>query len=57
MPRTGPLSAITLLDMSQGIAGPASMALWGKVKGSGARHIDISLLQVSAHMQARSVEP
>lgn len=29
----------------------ASMALWGKKKGSGARHIDISLLQAAAHIQ------
>lgn len=29
----------------------ASMALWGKTKGSGARHLDISLLQAAAHIQ------
>ncbi len=33
----------------------ASMALWGKVKGSGARHIDISLLQAAAHVQSPNI--
>lgn len=29
----------------------ASMALWGKQPGSGARHLDVSLLQAAAHIQ------
>lgn len=33
----------------------ASMALWGKVKGRGARHIDISLLQAAAHVQSPNI--
>jgi CoA:oxalate CoA-transferase len=33
----------------------ATMALWGKTKGSGAKHIDISLLQATAHMQAPNI--
>ena len=33
----------------------ASMALWGKVKGSGARHIDISLVQSAAHAQSANI--
>jgi len=33
----------------------ASMALWGKAKGSGARHIDISLMQAAAHVQAPNI--
>jgi crotonobetainyl-CoA:carnitine CoA-transferase CaiB-like acyl-CoA transferase len=33
----------------------ASMALWGKAKGSGARHIDISLLQSAAHAQSPNI--
>jgi CoA:oxalate CoA-transferase len=33
----------------------ASMALWGKVKGSGARHIDISLMQSAAHVQSPNI--
>ena len=30
----------------------ASMALWGRQPGSGAKHIDISLMQAAAHIQA-----
>jgi CoA:oxalate CoA-transferase len=33
----------------------ASMALWGKIKGSGARHIDISLMQSAAHAQSPNI--
>lgn len=33
----------------------ASMALWGKAKGSGARHIDISLMQSAAHAQSPNI--
>jgi CoA:oxalate CoA-transferase len=33
----------------------ASMALWGKTKGSGARHIDISLMQSAAHVQSPNI--
>ncbi len=33
----------------------ASMALWGKAKGSGARHIDISLVQSAAHAQSANI--
>ncbi len=33
----------------------ASMALWGKAKGSGARHIDISLMQSAAHVQSPNI--
>lgn len=33
----------------------ASMALWGKTKGSGARHIDISLMQSAAHAQSPNI--
>lgn len=33
----------------------ASMALWGKAKGSGARHIDISLVQSAAHAQSPNI--
>jgi crotonobetainyl-CoA:carnitine CoA-transferase CaiB-like acyl-CoA transferase len=33
----------------------ASMALWGKMKGSGARHIDISLMQSAAHAQSPNI--
>jgi CoA:oxalate CoA-transferase len=33
----------------------ASMALWGKPKGSGARHIDISLMQSAAHAQSPNI--
>jgi CoA:oxalate CoA-transferase len=47
----------TLIDAITGLYAfqAASMALWGKVKGSGAKHIDISLLQCSAHMQAPNI--
>jgi crotonobetainyl-CoA:carnitine CoA-transferase CaiB-like acyl-CoA transferase len=47
----------TLIDAITGLYAfqAASMALWGKTKGSGARHIDISLLQASAHMQAPNI--
>ena len=30
-------------------------ALWGKVKGSGARHIDITLMQSAAHVQSPNI--
>jgi CoA:oxalate CoA-transferase len=33
----------------------ATMALWGKTKGSGARHIDISLVQSAAHAQSANI--
>ncbi len=33
----------------------ASMALWGKTKESGARHIDISLVQAAAHAQSANI--
>ena len=33
----------------------ASMALWGKAKGSGARHLDISLVQSAAHAQSANI--
>ena len=33
----------------------AAMALWNKKKGSGARHLDISLLQSAAHIQGPNV--
>ncbi|MFN3744130.1 MAG: CaiB/BaiF CoA transferase family protein [Hyphomicrobiaceae bacterium] len=47
----------TLIDAITGLYAfqAAIMALWGKAKGSGARHIDISLLQASAHMQAPNI--
>lgn len=47
----------TLIDCITGLYAfqAASMALWGKEKGKGARHIDISLLQASAHMQAPNI--
>lgn len=47
----------TLIDGITGLYAfqAASMALWGKPKGSGARHIDISLLQASAHIQAPNI--
>jgi crotonobetainyl-CoA:carnitine CoA-transferase CaiB-like acyl-CoA transferase len=46
-----PIDAITGLYAFQA----ATMALWGKTKGSGAKHIDISLLQSTAHMQAPNI--
>jgi CoA:oxalate CoA-transferase len=47
----------TLIDAITGLYAfqAATMALWGKAKGSGAEHIDISLLQSSAHMQAPNI--
>ncbi len=47
----------TLIDAITGLYAfqAATMALWGKAKGSGAKHIDISLLQSSAHMQAPNI--
>ena len=33
----------------------ATMALWGRKPGAGARHIDISLMQAAAHMQAPNI--
>jgi CoA:oxalate CoA-transferase len=47
----------TLIDAITGLYAfqAATMALWGKAKGSGAKHIDISLLQASAHMQGPNI--
>jgi CoA:oxalate CoA-transferase len=47
----------TLIDAITGLYAfqAATMALWSKTKGSGARHIDISLLQSCAHMQAPNI--
>ncbi len=47
----------TLIDALTGLYAfqAASMALWGKTKGSGARHLDISLMQAAAHVQAPSI--
>ena len=47
----------TLIDAITGLYAfqAASMALWGKRKGSGARHLDISLMQAAAHVQAPSI--
>ena len=47
----------TLIDALTGLYAfqAASMALWGKQKGSGARHLDISLMQAAAHVQAPSI--
>jgi crotonobetainyl-CoA:carnitine CoA-transferase CaiB-like acyl-CoA transferase len=47
----------TLIDAITGLYAfqAATMALWGKTKDSGAKHIDISLLQASAHMQAPNI--
>lgn len=47
----------TLVDGMTGLYAfqAASMALWGRKPGAGARHIDISLLQSSAHMQGPNI--
>ncbi len=47
----------TLVDGMTGLYAfqAAIMALWGRKPGAGARHIDISLLQSSAHMQAPNI--
>ena len=47
----------TLIDALTGLYAyqAATMALWGKKKGSGARHLDISLMQAAAHVQAPSI--
>ena len=47
----------TLIDAITGLYAfqAATMALWGKAKGSGAKHIDISLLQSAAHVQAPNI--
>ena len=47
----------TLVDGMTGLYAfqAASMALWGSKPGTGARHIDISLLQSSAHMQGPNI--
>lgn len=47
----------TLIDAITGLYAfqAASMALWGKQPGSGARHLDISLMQASAHIQAPNI--
>jgi CoA:oxalate CoA-transferase len=47
----------TMIDSVTGLYAfqAASMALWGKQKGSGARHLDISLMQSSAHVQGPNI--
>ncbi|MFM9847708.1 MAG: CaiB/BaiF CoA transferase family protein [Hyphomicrobiaceae bacterium] len=47
----------TLVDGMTGLYAfqAATMALWGRKPGDGARHIDISLLQSSAHMQGPNI--
>jgi len=47
----------TLVDGMTGLYAfqAAAMALWGRKPDDGARHIDISLLQSSAHMQAPNI--
>lgn len=47
----------TLIDAITGLYAfqAATMALWGKAKSSGAKHIDISLLQSAAHVQAPNI--
>jgi crotonobetainyl-CoA:carnitine CoA-transferase CaiB-like acyl-CoA transferase len=47
----------TLVDGMTGLYAyqAAIMALWGRKPGAGARHIDISLLQSSAHMQGPNI--
>lgn len=47
----------TLVDGMTGLYAfqAAAMALWGRKPGAGARHIDISLLQSSAHMQGPNI--
>ncbi len=47
----------TLIDAITGLYAfqAASMALWGRQPGSDARHIDISLMQAAAHIQAPNI--
>jgi CoA:oxalate CoA-transferase len=47
----------TLVDGMTGLYAfqAATMALWGREPGDSARHIDISLLQASAHMQGPNI--
>ena len=47
----------TLIDAITGLYAfqAASMALWGKKPGSGAEHLDISLMQAAAHIQAPNI--
>jgi len=47
----------TLIDAVTGLYAfqAAIMALWGKRPASGARHLDISLLQAAAHVQAPNI--
>ena len=47
----------TLIDAITGLYAfqAASMALWGRQPGSAARHIDISLMQAAAHIQAPNI--
>jgi CoA:oxalate CoA-transferase len=47
----------TLVDGMTGLYAfqAAAMALWGRKPGDGARHVDISLLQSSAHMQGPNI--
>lgn len=47
----------TLIDAITGLYAfqAAIMTLWGKQPGSGARHLDINLLQAAAHIQAPNV--
>jgi crotonobetainyl-CoA:carnitine CoA-transferase CaiB-like acyl-CoA transferase len=47
----------TLVDGMTGLYAfqAAAMALWNRKPGAGARHIDISLLQSSAHMQGPNI--
>lgn len=47
----------TLIDAITGLYAyqAASMALWGKRAGSGPRHLDIALMQASAHIQAPNI--
>lgn len=47
----------TLIDAITGLYGfqAATMALWGGRKGKGARHLDISLLQSAAMIQAPNI--
>ena len=47
----------TLIDAITGLYAyqAASMALWGRAAGSAAKHIDISLMQAAAHIQAPNI--
>lgn len=47
----------TLIDAITGLYAfqAATMALWGKRPGSGPRHLDISLMQSAAHVQAPNI--